>query len=123
MPDVSGTTLNSSTEQFDAPAAPDTSGPAILVPWYAREDYSAVREVMEDGDTLPVNYDEWLTQAERFLARLSRGGMGIVRVKLDSHAFRSWCQERGLKPNPHGRTQYTHERAKNALCDRNGPRF
>lgn len=115
--------MNSSTEQLEAPAAPDTSTAAILVPWYTREDYSAIRELMDDGGTLPDSYDEWLTQAERFVGRLGRGGIGILRVRLNSHAFRLWCQERGLKPNSHGRTQYTHEKAKIALCDGNGPRF
>ena len=36
-----------------------------FAPWYRREDYALLREIMDDGeDTLPLAFDEWERNAE-----------------------------------------------------------
>ena len=30
-----------------------------FTPWYRREDYALIREIMEDGEDLPLAFDEW----------------------------------------------------------------
>ena len=37
----------------------------LFAPWYRREEYALVREIMEDAeDTLPLSFDEWEKNAE-----------------------------------------------------------
>jgi hypothetical protein len=35
-----------------------------FAPWYRREEYALIREIMDDRDTLPLNFDEWEKNAE-----------------------------------------------------------
>ncbi len=36
-----------------------------FAPWYRRDDYALIREIMEDAeDTLPLTFDEWAKNAE-----------------------------------------------------------
>jgi len=40
-------------------------------PWYRREEYALMREILDDGETLPLAFDEWEKNAERERARQS----------------------------------------------------
>ena len=46
-----------------------------FAPWYRREDYALMREIMDDGQTLPVSFDEWEKEAENERARRARTSM------------------------------------------------
>ena len=35
-----------------------------FAPWYRREEYALMREIMDDGETLPLTFDEWEKNAE-----------------------------------------------------------
>ena len=35
-----------------------------FTPWYRREEYALMREILDDGDTLPFSFDEWEREAE-----------------------------------------------------------
>jgi hypothetical protein len=35
-----------------------------FAPWYRREEYALMREIMDDGEALPLTFDEWEKNAE-----------------------------------------------------------
>jgi hypothetical protein len=41
------------------------------IPWYKREDYPLILEIMEDADGLPATYDEWEELAEEAVCMFS----------------------------------------------------
>ena len=45
--------------------------------WYRRDEYALVREIMEDGETFPHNFDEWEQNAESERAAAKRDGVNI----------------------------------------------
>jgi hypothetical protein len=71
-----------------------------FAPWYRRDDYALIREIMEDvEDTLPLTFDEWEKNAERELAAARREGVIMIPVFLDPAEFFSFCKEKKISPN------------------------
>jgi len=70
-----------------------------VAPWYRREDYARVREIMDDGDRLPPTFDEWERVAKDHLARVAANGIEIKPVILEPEKFLAYCKGQ----NFHGR--------------------
>src|SRR6478736_4917684 len=63
-----------------------------FAPWYRREDYALIREIMEDEeDTLPLTFDEWERNAEYERAAAKREGTIVIPVFIDPDEFFSFC--------------------------------
>src|SRR4029077_18958949 len=65
-----------------------------FAPWYRREEYALMREIMGDGETLPLSFDEWEKNAECERAAAKREGVSIVPVFLDPDEFFTFCKRR-----------------------------
>ena len=48
-----------------------------FAPWYRRDEYALIREIMEDGETFPLAFDEWEKNAES-----ERAGTVADRLQL-----------------------------------------
>ena len=70
-----------------------------FAPWYRREDYALVREIMDDGDALPLTFDEWEKNAESEGTATKRDGVKIIPVFIKPDEFFSFCQEKKIAPN------------------------
>ena len=74
-----------------------------FAPWYRRQDYPLMREIMDDGETLPLSFDEWEKHAECEQAAAKREGVSIVPVFLDPDEFFTFCKEKKISCHPGGR--------------------
>jgi hypothetical protein len=82
-----------------------------FAPWYRRDDYALIREIMEDvEDTLPLTFDEWEKNAERELAAARREGVIMIPVFLDPAEFFSFCKEKKISPNKTTATEFATSR-------------
>ena len=81
-----------------------------FVPWYRHDDYALVREIMEDGETFPLVFDEWEKNAECDRAAAKREGIGIIPVSIDPLEFFSFCNEKKISPNGAPCTQFASSR-------------
>lgn len=70
-----------------------------FAPWYRPEDYALIREIMEDGATLPLAFNEWEKNAESERATAKREGVDILPVFLDADEFFTFCKEKKISPN------------------------
>jgi hypothetical protein len=70
-----------------------------FAPWYRREEYALMREILDDGDTLPLTFDEWEKNAESERAAAKREGVSIIPVSLDPAEFFTFCKEKKISPN------------------------
>jgi hypothetical protein len=61
-----------------------------FAPWYRREEYALVREIMEDGETFPLAFDEREKNAESERAAAKRDGVNII-----PDWFHCWRASRG----------------------------
>ena len=81
-----------------------------FAPWYRREDYALIREIMEDGETFPLNFDEWEKNAESERAAAKREAVSIIPVFLDPNEFFSFCHEKKISPNSATRAAFANSR-------------
>ena len=70
-----------------------------FAPWYRREDYALIREFMEDGETFPLDFNEWEKNAEGERAAAKREGVNILPIFLDADEFYTFCKEKKISPN------------------------
>jgi hypothetical protein len=70
-----------------------------FAPWYRREEYALILEIMDDRDTLPLNFDEWEKNAESERAAAKREGVTLIPVFLDPDEFFTFCKEKKISPN------------------------
>ena len=69
-----------------------------FAPWYRREDYALVREIMDDGDALRLTFDEWEKNAESERGAAKREGVSIIPVFVDPDEFFTFCKRRKSHP-------------------------
>ena len=70
-----------------------------FAPWYRREEYALMREILHDGETLPLAFDEWEKNAESEGTAAKRNGVNIIPVFIKPDEFFSFCQEKKIAPN------------------------
>jgi hypothetical protein len=87
----------------------ETPARRIGLPWYRREDYSRLREMMSDRHNLAPTYDQWLAAAENNESVGRQAGLEIVRVMIEPEAFARWCAEKGMEPGSAARKGYAAE--------------
>lgn len=81
------------------------------IPWYRRDDYARVLEIMADGQSLPRSYDDWEQRAEYAERMVREEGGFAIRVPLDAEKFRTWCMLRGLHVDSAARTEFASDMA------------
>lgn len=92
---------------------PRTRG--IGIPWYRRDNYRRVLEVMIDRDILPRTFDKWLGLAEKAERRLQKEGHIVLRASLDADEFVKWCRAKGRDPDASARAAWGSEYAMERL--------
>ena len=67
-----------------------------FTPWYRRDEYALMREIMDDGETLPLNFDEWEKNAE---SERAAEGLNLIPVLFGPDEFFTFCKEKKISPN------------------------
>jgi hypothetical protein len=67
--------------------------------WYRRDEYALMREIMDDGETLPLTFDEWEKNAESERALAKREGVSIIPVLFGPDEFFTFCREKKISSN------------------------
>ena len=78
--------------------------------WYRREEYALIREIMEDGDVFPLNFDEWEKNAESQRASAKSEGVIMMPVFLDPDEFFTFCMEQKISPTSASRAKFVISR-------------
>lgn len=83
----------------------------IGLPWYRREDYPRIRDMMVDRHNLALTYDAWLAAAQNNEDVGRQAGLRIVRIIIDPNMFAKWCAERSIEPGSAARMDYVSEKS------------
>jgi hypothetical protein len=81
----------------------------IGLPWYSREDYPRIRDMMIDRHNLAPTYDTWLAAAENNENVGRQAGLQISRIMIEPDTFAKWCTEKGFEPDSAARIKYVAE--------------
>jgi hypothetical protein len=79
---------------------------AVGIPWYRREEYPRILEIMDDAHTLHENYNHWHRMAEETENRLLGIGQIVVRAMINPDTFPAWCAQHGVRCDGKGRARY-----------------
>lgn len=77
-----------------------------FTPWYRREEYALMREILDDGDTLPLSFDEWEREAENN----KQQGFHIVPVLVSPDEFFEFCKGKHVACNTANCEQFASSR-------------
>jgi hypothetical protein len=83
----------------------------IGLPWYSREDYLRIREMMTDPHNLAPTYESWLAAAENNETVGLEAGLQITRIMIEPDEFTRWCMEKGVEPDSAARRDYVAEKS------------
>ena len=82
-----------------------------FAPWYRREDYALIREIMEDRDSLPLDFDEWEQNAESEREAAMCGAKNnVIPVFIDPGEFFTFCKEQKISPSTATATAFARSR-------------
>lgn len=84
----------------------DAPPPPVGVYWIEEEDYASVLTILEDGNTLPHTWREWLKMAEEMERGLKAYGHPVMRVRIDPRTFPIWCAAHGTSTGRAGRKRF-----------------
>jgi len=81
----------------------------IALPWYDREDYPTIRNMMTDRQNLAPTYEQWLAAAENNENVGRQAGLEIDRIRIEPSSFARWCAAEGVEPDSAARMRYIAE--------------
>lgn len=82
---------------------------SVGLPWYAAEDYEALRGELADGATLPPLYETWRIATEQMEREVARSGVEVIRVPIEPATFTAWCERNGRQSDGRARAQFAAE--------------
>jgi hypothetical protein len=82
----------------------------IGLPWYSRDDYPRIREMMTDRHNLAPTYETWLAAAENNESVGREAGLQVARIMIEPEPFARWCAEKGVEPDSAARRDYAAEK-------------
>jgi len=85
------------------------------LPWFDRESYPRILEVMADHDLMPATYDRWLKQVQRVLEKARREGQNPIRAHIDPDEFMAWCNDHDWPADSMARLAFARLVARRAL--------
>ena len=77
-----------------------------FMPWYRREEYALIREILDDGNTLPLRFDEWEREAENKKPQ----GFHIIPVLVSPDELFDFCKEKCVACNNANCEQFAESR-------------
>jgi len=80
----------------------------IAIAWYSREDYHEIRELMDDGYVLPLNYDTWRQRAATVELIERAMGSVVLRAPILPGPFGAWCHATNQCPDVRARTRHVN---------------
>jgi hypothetical protein len=69
-----------------------------------------MREILEDGETLPLSFDDWEEKAESERGAARYEGNAVIPVFLDPDEFFAFCKEKKISPNAANAAAFTRSR-------------
>jgi hypothetical protein len=90
----------------------------IGVGWYSPDQWSKLKLVADDSETLDSNYEEWRAGVEKTLQELrSQPGIRAVKVSVDVQALQQWCRDRGKRLDGEARVQFIVEKVRDMSAE------
>ncbi len=91
--------------------------PPVGAFWIREDEYSAVLNILEDGEKLPATWAEWEKMAKEMKTGLEAYGHIVDRVYIDPIQFPKWCSDHGTTTGRQGRKMFVAAAIKEKFGD------
>jgi len=91
------------------PKTPTGKPDLVAIAWYSEENFDRIRALVKDGGGLQPTYQEWLRQAQSFIASLIVQGITVERVEMDPDNFTAWLRSENVDSNEQTRARYAFD--------------
>lgn len=81
----------------------------VGMPWYRREDWAALRELLVDAHKLQATWEDWHRNAASCERLMTISGYHIVRALIRPKPFALWCETLGIPTDSAARTRWSDE--------------
>lgn len=90
----------------------------IGVGWYSPDQWSKLKLLADDSDTLDSNYEEWLAGVEKTLQELRKQpGIRPVKISVDVQDLQQWCRDHGKRLDGNARARFIAEKVRAMSSD------
>jgi hypothetical protein len=93
------------------PKLPREKVDLVVVAWYERDDYDAVRALGKDGGGMEPTFDEWHQLASVALIAAARSGVRVERMPVKSGDLAAWLRSENVESNQETRARYAWDLA------------
>lgn len=100
------------------PRMPQAKPDLVVVAWYSRENYDAVRALGKDGGGLQATFDQWREQAETQIASIVSRGIRVERIEIDPSQLTAWLRAENVECNEQTRAAFVHHLASAKYADK-----
>ncbi|MCG6203672.1 hypothetical protein LPW26_03400 [Rhodopseudomonas sp. HC1] len=84
---------------------------AMGIPWYERDSYDRILQVMQDAHVLPATFEDWQQLARKVERTGQSSGTIVVRAVINPDEFVAWCRGRRLNVDAEARMTFANEAA------------
>lgn len=74
--------------------------------WFQPEEWTRLKEVVEDPSTLDDTYDEWRKNAESTIGEFRANGQSVRKISIKINELLDWCESKGVKPDGKARSEF-----------------
>jgi hypothetical protein len=75
--------------------------------WFQPEQWSRLKEVVDDPSSLDDTYEEWRASAEKAISEFRATGQRVQKISIKVSELLIWCESKGYKPDSKARSEYT----------------
>jgi hypothetical protein len=75
--------------------------------WFQPEQWSRLKEVVDDPSSLDDTYEEWRADAEKAISEFRANGQAVQKISINVSKLLIWCGSKGYKPDSKARAEYT----------------
>ncbi|GAC20156.1 hypothetical protein [Paraglaciecola arctica] len=80
--------------------------------WFQPNEWSRLKEVVDDPSSLDDTYEEWRANAEKAISKYRANGQTVQKISIKISELLIWCGSKGYKPDSEARAEYTASLAK-----------
>ena len=74
--------------------------------WFQPEEWSRLKEVVDDPSSLDDTYEQWRAGAEKAFSEYRATGVTIQKISIKVSDLLIWCESKGYKPDGKARAEY-----------------
>ena len=83
----------------------------VGVTWYTPDQFTRMKSVADDSESLDDTYEDWLENATRQMRRLKNKGYQVTKVSIEVDEWVAWCQQYGKPLTGASRSEFTSQKA------------